>query len=182
MQFVNITKIIEKQMSKCSLFRKLILSYYSKIVKNEVELCDAQENSNVLCIGGGYFPCTAILFNKFSNASVTVVDNDINAIKSSTKLIKKLGLDNKIHVQFTDGSDVFAEDFDIINLAMQVSPKKAVFDNITQNMKKNSKLLVRTPKKHLKNGYCDFNDFESVSKYVSQPGFSNIERTHLYVR
>lgn len=181
-QFVNSTKIIEKSMNKSPLLQNIMLAYYRPIVKKEAELCNATSSNNILCVGGGYFPCTAMLFHHFSKATITVIDNDIDAVNSSTLLIEKLGLSNKIIVKHTDAINISGEDFDIIHIAMQVSPKEEVFKHIHKTMLEKSKILVRTPKQHLERGYQPFKDISNVHGYVMQPSFSNIDRTLLYVR
>ncbi len=181
-KFVNPTKIIENTMCKTKLLQNLILTYYKPIVKKEVELSNAQHHNKILCVGGGYFPCTAILFHKLSGATVTVIDNDMDTIIKSTKLIKSLGLSEKVIVKYTDGIDVFAHDFDIIHIAMQISPKEKVFKHIHSNMRKDAKIMVRTPKEHLHRGYQPFKDICEQMSDVTMPTFSNIEKTRLYVR
>lgn len=175
-QFVDSTKIIEKWMGKNRILQNVILSYYRKIVKNEVELAAVRDTDSVLCVGGGYFPCTAILFHQLSGAMVTVIDNDLDAIQTSTKLIEKLGLSGKVKVQYTDGGDASANGFDVVHIAMQVSPKTVVFDHLKTTMMQGAKVLVRTPKNCLKSGYQTF-EVDSAAGCVEQPRFSNIERT-----
>lgn len=182
-QFVNTTKILENSMSRGSFLQNIMLSYYRPIVKKEVQLSNANLMNNILCIGGGYFPCTAILFHQLSNATVTVIDNDLDAVEKSTKLVEKLGLSSKVIVKHTDGIDISSNEFDIIHIAMQVSPKEDVFNHIHSNAEQKAKILVRTPKQHLERGYNSFKDISTKhNKDVIQPRFSNIERTLLYVR
>lgn len=180
-QFVDSTKILEKNMGKFLFFQKLILAYYKPIVKNEVKLANINSNQNVLCIGGGYFPCTAILFHKLSGgATVVVLDNDIDAVNSSKKLVEKLGFSQKVIVKHTDGLESSAQGFDVVHVAMQVSPKEQVFNILHDSMNENSKILIRTPKQHLERGYQPFKQI--ADKWVKQTKYSNIERTLLYVK
>lgn len=182
-QFVNGTKILESSMGKSSFLQNMMLSYYRPIVKKEVELSNASSSDSILCIGGGYFPCTAILFNLISGANVTVIDNDIEAVEKSTVLVERLGLSDKVSVKHTDGIDISSNEYDIIHIAMQVSPKEEVFNHIHSNAEQKAKILVRTPKQHLERGYQPFKEISTKhNRDVVQPKFSNIERTLLYVR
>lgn len=182
-QFVNGTKILESNMSRNSFFQNIMLSYYRPIVKKEVVLSNANSTDEILCIGGGYFPCTAILFHQLSGATVTVIDNDLEAIEKSTALIERLGLSKKVIVKHTDGIDISSNEYDIIHIAMQVAPKEDVFNHIYSNAEQKAKILVRTPKQHLERGYQPFKEIVTKhNKDVEQPKFSNIERTLLYVR
>ncbi len=181
-QFVNPTKNLENVMRKTKFLQNVILAYYKPIVEKEVCLSDARYSDKILCVGGGYFPCTAILFHKLTGATVTVIDNDKGAIEKSTELIESLGLKNKVIVKYTDGVDVSGEAFDVIHIAMQISPKETVFKRIHSTMRKESKILVRTPKEHLERGYQPFKEICAQMKSVKQPFFSNIDKTMLYVR
>lgn len=181
-QFVNPTKIMEKIAGGTTVFQNIMLAYYKPIVKKEVELANVKNTQQVLCVGGGYFPCTAILFHLLSNATVTVIDIDNDAVQYSQKLVKKLGLEDKVIVKHANGLECSGQGFDIVHIAMQVSPKEEVFVNLHGNMNHKCKLLVRTPKQHLERGYQPFSSLISVKDSVKQPSFSNIEKTLLYVR
>lgn len=174
-KFVNATKVLEKS-SGNFLFKNITLFYYKKIVKKEIALADISKESKVLCIGGGYFPASAILISKLTNALVTVIDNDINTIEYAKKRINKMKLN--INVVFIDGQQIDATKFDIVHVANQVSPKDKVVNQIKSTMNK-GKILVRTPKDNLKNGY-DKETLEDSELFTKQPFYSNIERTLMY--
>lgn len=179
-QFVNGTKILEKNMGTHSLLQNVMLSYYRPIVRKEVDLANTHKNHEVLCVGGGYLPCTAILFHQLSNATVTVIDNDAEAVEASSTLVRSLGYENKVMVKHTDGLELERNRFDIIHIAMQVSPKEEVFQHLHSSMKENAKILIRTPKQHLERGYQPFTKI--ADQWVKQVLYSNIDRTMLYVR
>ncbi len=182
MEIVNITKIIEKNMRKNSIMQNIMLSYYQPIVQKEVGLCGAKSSDNILCVGGGHFPATAILFHLLTGAKVTVIDNDKKCIKSAKEVVELLGLTNKVIVKCSEGIEVSGGEFDIIHMAMQISPKEKVFKHIYSTMNNKSRLIVRTPKRHLERGYQPFKDICEQNGWVKQPSFSNIERSLLYVR
>lgn len=179
-QFVDSTKVLEKLSGKLSCSRTLMLTYYQPIVKKEVALSHAQTKDEVLCVGGGYFPCTALLFHMLSGAKVTVIDNDPKAVAFSQKLVESMGYGEGVTVMHCDGLSTVAESFDIVHIAMQVSPKEAVFQHLQGSLKENAKILIRTPKDHLQRGYQPFQGFSE--RCVKQPFFSNIGKTLLYVR
>lgn len=180
--FVKPTQQIEKVMAKNSLFQKIILAYYTPIVKREVKLADIQASNNVLCVGGGYFPCTAILIHKFSKANVTVIDIQENTIKIASERVCKLGYGEFINVIHQNGKDIPAENFDVIHIAVQVSPKKNVFENLINSAKNGAKIIVRVPKKILKSGYNAFDTDVCEVEFTKQLFFSNIGRSSLYVK
>ncbi len=178
-KFVNITKKIEKSTTYNILFRSITLSYYKKIVKREIRLGFISKEDNVLCIGGGYFPATAILIAKIVGCNVTVVDNDIETIKVAKVAINKCKINDKVNVEFIDGIEVNASKYDVVTIANQISPKNVVYNQI-KNTIDSGRILVRKPKKHLLKGY-DEEELLTTTSSIKQPFYSNIERTLLNV-
>lgn len=190
-QFVGITKIIEENACNIAPLRHMMFAYYGSIISKEVKLSNTRKDYEILCIGGGYMPCTAILFQKLSGANVTIIDNDKETLESARKLVDIMKVSDKVKVIFCDGKDIDSGEFDVIHIAMQVSPKTAVFDHIYSGMKKGAKLLIRCPKKHLKCGYHNIEETGCIqcgmkavnpTDSIKQNCFSNIGRTLLYVK
>lgn len=179
---VKPTKEIEKIAGQNNIFQSIMLAYYRPIVAKEVNLSNINKDSKVLCIGGGYFPCTAILIHKISGAEVTVIDNDEKTIESAKKRIEKLGISKKVCVKYANGIEIDTKEYDMVHIAMQVSPKEEVFSNAFEKIHKKSKILIRVPKKHLKQGYHEFKISKKEKNFVKQPIFSNIRKTLLYVK
>lgn len=181
-QFVGITKVIEENASKTKLLRNAMFYYYRAIIKNEVMLANVEKGDKILCIGGGYMPCTAILFQKLTGAKVTIIDNDKRTLTSARRLIKAVNLESEVELKYCDGKDIDPSQYDVIHIAMQVSPKTQVFEHIYSGMKEGGKLLIRKPKKHLEGGYhtneCGIKEIACVKQNLC----SNIERTLLYVK
>lgn len=71
-----------------------------------------------------YHACTAILFHKITGATVTVIDNDKEAIHVSRNVIEKMGLSDNVKVEHTDGVDISSKNYDLVHIAMQISPKE----------------------------------------------------------
>lgn len=176
-KFVNITKKIEKNAINNKLIRNLLFSYYVPIVKKEILLSPIKCTDKLLFIGGGYIPCTAILFLKYTKANITVIDNDINALDNSKKLINKLNLNN-INIVHCDGLDMDFSDFSVIHIAMQVEPLTEIFNKI-YNIS-NSKIILRKPKDKLKKGYATETLVVKPSKTIKQVCYSNIKESCLY--
>lgn len=179
-RFVYGTKVLEKKMGKYGFLQNILLSYYRPIVRKEVELGKVTQNLQVLCVGGGYFPCTAILFHQLSGATVTVLDNDLEAVEVAKDLVARLGLEEKVLVRHSEAMETTASAFDVVHIAMQVAPKEDVFNHLHGTMTEKSKILIRTPKQHLERGYEPFQVIADT--WVKQVHYSNIERTVLYVR
>ncbi|OON99549.1 MAG: hypothetical protein ATN35_12060 [Epulopiscium sp. Nele67-Bin004] len=182
MQIVNGTKWLECGMAKNNAMQNIMLAYYRPIVQKEVRLSGAKPSHIVLCVGGGHFPATAILFHQLSGAKVVVVDNDKKAIVSARQVVKSLGLEGKVIVKYVDGGDVSGEKFNIVHIAMQISPKEQVFNHMYSTIKAKSRVVVRVPKACLEKGYQPFENVDVCDGFVIQPSYSNIERTLLYVK
>ncbi|WP_409967614.1 hypothetical protein RFF05_13650 [Bengtsoniella intestinalis] len=181
-QFVRPSQTAERLMCKTPWMQRLMLAYYRPIVEKEVGLSRASRLDAILCVGGGYFPCTAILFHLLTGASVAVVDNDKNAVFCARRLVRQMGLHHHVLVRHSDGAEVCAKAYDIIHIAMQISPKEKVFHQLHDSAHKQTKILVRIPKAHLERGYQPFKTACQQRDSIRQPAFSNIHATGLYVR
>lgn len=181
-QFVNVTKVLEQNASNFSFFRKIMFVYYTPIIKKELKLAQLNSGEKVLFIGGGYMPCSAILFQKLSDTNITIIDNDEDTICYAKHLIDSLNLNDKITIKYCDGKEMVIKEFDMVHIAMQVSPKNSVFKHVYKNMKNGAKLLIRQPKDHLQKGYNIHICGEKPKASINQVNYSNMKRTVLYVK
>ncbi len=141
-EFVNITQVIENFTTRNTMMQNFMLAYYRPIVEKEAKLAGASINDRILCVGGGYLPCTAILFHKITGATVTVIDNDLDAIRVSKEVIGKMGLSEQVIVEHTDGVDISSENYDVVHIAMQISPKEKVFQQVHNTMLEKGKIVT----------------------------------------
>lgn len=174
---VNKTQKIEKVYASNFILRKMMLGYYKPIVKREMKLIDF-EVKKILCIGGGCFPATAILLQKYTNALVTVIDNDSTVINTANKVIKKYKLEDKMKIINVDGVLIDASTYDLIHIAAQISPKEDVVNQVMTTKPQHAKVIIRVPKKNLTKYYNEYNDTQS--KKIKQPFFSNIGNSYIY--
>lgn len=179
-QKVHSTQSFERKTVTNPFLRSLMVKYYKPIVKREVKLANASPSDKILCIGGGYFPCTAVLFHKLTKATITVIDNDKDAVDGAVKLMEKLKLQNGVIVKHTDGVDINPQDYDYVHIAMQISPKEEVFNKIYSSMAKGGKVMVRVPKKRVKNAYQPFEVDVEHNSSAKAPRYSYIDRTLIY--
>ena len=151
----KITQRIELLATKSKIIFYLVLLYYRLLVKRETALANIGKDDRVLCIGGGMCPYTAILLHRYTNAKVTVVDNDRHCAEKSRCFLRRMGLGD-IHVCHGDGR-ASTHDYTVIHVAMQVSPKDAVVSRIVKEAPNGARVLVRMPKHCVKSLYCNFN-------------------------
>lgn len=154
------TQWMEKRISNSNFFINMYGLYYKNVVKNEIKLAEVKDRDNILCIGGGAVPCTALQMATETGARVHVIDIDSRAVDNAESVINKRGLSNKIRVSKENGEEIDIEDYDIIHIALQVSPKEKVLENLWGKARKGTKIVVRMPKKNLNCFYsnisCNF--------------------------
>lgn len=177
-----LTKKIEYMASKNKIVYKLSSLYYKNIVKNEAKLADINQNDNVLFIGGGPCPFSAILLHKYTGAKITIIDNDCGCINCAKKAVKKAGYEDNIKILHADGEDFLPNQFTAVFIAAQVSPVEKVFNYVKCACKKGVKILVRLPKQSIEKLYnnIDRNIF-ALCPRTTHAKSKNLECTVLYV-
>ncbi|MGI6168710.1 MAG: hypothetical protein ACOYI4_03200 [Christensenellales bacterium] len=180
----SLTQRIEWLATHNRLFYKLTAQYYKNIILREARLAHIRENDNLLCIGGGPCPYTAIMLHKLTGVRVTVVDNNQGCVARSQELIKRMRLDKDIHILHNEGDAVNCRGFSIIHLAMQISPKEQVLKSLWQKAQVGAKILVRMPKSALCKFYCCSRSGAELacSGSVLHDRFSNVHNTFLYIK
>ena len=147
------TKWMEKKCACSNFLVNLYGLYYRETVKKEIELAEVRENDRILCIGGGSIPSTAIQMANLTKAEIDVIDMDPKAVINARKLINRIGLDGQVSILQGKGEDMDVGCYDVIHVALQVSPKEKVVDHLWANSKKGTRIIVRMPKKKLKSFY-----------------------------
>lgn len=159
------TKWVEKNLSKYHCFIKFYSLYYRDIVKKEIKLANVRSCDKILCIGGGSIPCTAIELANQTNACIHVIDMDNHAVECARCVVKKLGLDEKITVINGKGEEIDIEPYDVVHVALQVTPKEEVLKHIWEKAKEGKRIIVRMPRKSLKRFYSNITD-DFIKKYA----------------
>ncbi|HHY91528.1 MAG TPA: hypothetical protein GX503_07665 [Clostridiales bacterium] len=180
---LNITKMLERFAAKHPSVYRIASLYYKRLVKEEVALANIQPTDKVLCIGGGPCPFSGILLHEYTGAHVTIIDNDDCCVSISRELIRRLGYADFIDILYSDGKDISPEDYNVIHMAVQVTPMEQVFSHLKQGCRFGSKILVRLPKKRLRNFYSigDRSVFHSCCGKVVH-GWRNIDSTALFIK
>ncbi len=155
---ISWTKWMEKKISNLNFLIGLYENYYRKIVKDEVKLAKMTNKDKVLCIGGGSIPCTALQIANLTGAEVHVIDIDSKAVNNAKNIIRKMGLGNKIYVTEAKGEDIDVTSYNVIHIALQVTPKEKVIEHIWSKSTEGTRIVVRLPKKSLKCFYSNLSD------------------------
>lgn len=181
LRITRLTQQIEKLAVKSRLVYFLTSAYYRMLIRREANLANINEHDRVLCIGGGICPYTAILLHQYTKAHVTVIDNNRICVDKANGFVKKLGLD-QIKIALNDGQCVGYQEFTVIHLAMQISPKEIVINEIMKKAREGTRILVRKPKKGVQHLYCTLSQNEGDSSECIRHGFlSNVDHTSVCV-
>ncbi|MGI6577376.1 MAG: SAM-dependent methyltransferase [Eubacteriales bacterium] len=177
------TKVLERVAAKNGSIYRAISLYYKRLVKAEVALADIRPTDRVLCIGGGPCPFSGILLHECTGAHVTIIDNDDHCVRVARNLIRKLDYEDSIDILHTDGNEISPENYNVIHMAVQVSPIEKVFSHIKQGCRQGAKILVRLPKKGLSKLYSigDRSTFHACSRKVFH-NWRNVESTALFIK
>lgn len=173
---------IENIAAKAGFVYKVAHKYYHNVIQKEAALANITKKDHVLCIGGGICPFSAILFHQITGARVTVIDNNEHCIPKAKQVIDRLGLGEKVRVLHREGGskDIVYADYSVVHLALQVFPMEQVFCAVEKQISPGTRLLVRQPKKSLRDMYSRFRH-AVISTYI-QHKFRNIGSTALYIK
>lgn len=177
------TKAIELLAAKNASIYRMVSLYYKRLVKEEVALANIRSTDKILCIGGGPCPFSGILLHEYTNAHVTIADNDNCSVRIARELIRKLGYENSIKIIHGDGNDISPEEYSVIHMAVQVSPLEQVFYHLKQGCRYGAKILVRLPKKRLTKLYS-INDRSMFQTCCAKAvhNLRNIDSTALFIK
>jgi len=118
---------------------------YEQLVNMELDAlfdnCPWLDRSNAssirfIMIGAGSFPMSAILFHKITGSKVTCVDVDPRAVELAKTLVSKLGLNEQINVEFSNGDRIDLEGDEIVWIASLVQGKSKVLRTVSKKLKK----------------------------------------------
>jgi len=177
------THKIELWASKNSLVYWFAAQYYRNVIQKEIDLANITDSDNVLFIGGGVCPLSAILLHQHTGAKLTVIDNNPSCIKRAQRNVDRLGLSDYVRILYDDGVNIGCDltEYSVVHFAMQVSPMELVFHKVEKKVLPGTKLLVRKPKKHVSLLYCTLSSLTHCS-HIMHSGAGNIGSTLLYVK
>jgi hypothetical protein len=114
-----------------------------QLVGEELSLVPVKPE-NVLLIGSGPLPLSGVLVHRMTGAQVACVDCDPRAIAQSSRLLRKLGLDQALEVSCCHGEKIQASHYDLVVIALLAKPKAAILANLSQTIRRDSYILCRT--------------------------------------
>lgn len=136
-------KTVDYIACKIKRFAELYENNISKEYEREGRLFRISESKNILHIGCGSYPVTAITLAKYNGSQVVGIDTDPRAIKLATKVISKKNLQDKVHINLGDGRNYPLDKFDTIIVSSCSIPKIEILKYIFKKAKLNCKIIVR---------------------------------------
>ena len=124
-------------------YAKIYEEDISEEYKKESNLFKTIKSKNIIHIGCGAYPATAITLAKMNCKNIVAIDKNKRAIKLANKIIARKNLNKKITVKVGDGRTYPVEKFDTIIISASSSPKLEVLDHIVKTAKPNSKIIIR---------------------------------------
>ncbi|WP_350344816.1 hypothetical protein PRVXT_001257 [Proteinivorax tanatarense] len=138
------TQWCECKMCSIKPVRELYSYAYKKVVMEEIDLAELNKADNVLFIGGGAIPYSAMYISEYCS-KVTVLDCDKCCATKAQQLIKSLDLKN-IDVKYINGKHFDFSSYSIIFVPLQAEPKGEILKSIAETAPKDAKILIRSPK------------------------------------
>lgn len=120
------------------------INNYRKLTKMEwhsLLSCSKHNDHNILFVGGGPLPLTAIILASEYDKKVTVLEKDHDAVNISSELVRRLDLSDKIDVIEKDALEfVEYNNFNVIMVAALAGINKKTKESILSKIKSLSKI------------------------------------------
>ena len=136
--------IFEKVATKFDLISSNYLEMYQEIVDKEIKMAGISSKDQVVVIGCGSLPITAVLVAMKTKAHIIALDNDKTAVKEASNFIINHHLENIVEIKYADGKLYPINKFDVIYLTYGLKKKEDIFNSLVKNSNKNSKIIFRT--------------------------------------
>ena len=126
---------------------KLIANIYEKTIgasyRDEIGKFKLKDSKNILHIGCGSYPITAMCLLEIKDAKIVTIDIYKKSLELAKKLIKRKNLEGKINVSYGDGKKFPLDSFDTIIVSGCSVPKIQVWSHILNNAKPNTRIIIR---------------------------------------
>lgn len=167
--------------SKILPLSRIYMYPYQHIVQREIELADVEPGAQVLQIGAGSVPYTALYLAGMGDFYVTALDIDPVAVKCAEGWVQRMGYSDRVRVMYTGGNDYSLEDIAAAFIALQVEPKEEVMDYLMDQGQQGLKIIVREPSERYVSQYDPIPDkWVPVSRIYQ--GMSTFTYSNLYIK
>jgi len=126
---------------------KLIAKIYEKTVgatyRKEREYFNLSKSKNILHIGCGCYPITAMILAEKNNVKIVTIDVKNKSLEYAKKVIERKNLTDKIQAKYGNGTNYPLDEFDTIIVSGCSVPKIDVINHIIKNSKPNTHIIIR---------------------------------------
>jgi len=137
--------IFEKIIANFGIFNTAYINLYGPLVLNEITQAKISKTDNVLVVGCGAVPSTAILLYNKTGANITAIDIDKRAVKKAKKLINRKKYHKYIQINHSDIKNYeLISRHSVIIIAKQVEKTDDLLNIIYKNSKNDVKIIFRT--------------------------------------
>lgn len=157
---------LEKFLSHNRLGCFLYARPYRAVIEREWSLLNLEKGSRIVLIGAGAIPFTAIWLARDYNCHVDAYDLDAKAIKHAKKVVKKLRLEQHIHL-FEGTTSASLKPYDAAFIALQVSPLDTVIETLLTSG--THRLVVRRPSQNYADQYNCLSSHFRITGRVFHP-------------
>ncbi len=152
--------------------------FYQKMLEKELDMANLKPRSNVLHIGSGRYPYTAIYLAKTGH-TVEAWDLDPMAVIESRQIINKLGMESVIKVHCKDAISIKHSNHDAIWVSLNVKPKEVVLQNSLKALSSGGGLIYRVLPRWISNSsrsiFSENNELEyDIKECLSLAGTKSI--------
>lgn len=117
---------------------------YKRVVQRELELLDPHADAEILHVGCGPLPMTAMVLAK-EGYSVTAIDHDPAAVEAAQQAVDSRNLDKKVEVCHANGESIEPNKFDVVWLSFHVYPKAEIVQRLVTDLEADQSLVYRRP-------------------------------------
>ncbi len=117
---------------------------FERLIDREVRLLRGDVPKKMLFIGSGPMPITALCLQHRLGIQIDCLERFGEAVKESKKVMKKLRVENRIHVMQGYGESFNVTEYDVILIALLAKPKRAILENILASCQPQVKVICRT--------------------------------------
>jgi len=165
-------KLVDILAFKLKKIAKIYEKSISKEYIRETKMFDISDAENILHIGCGAYPITAMTLHGLNGGKIVGIDRSETAVNMARKVILDRNMQDRITIERGDGANYPIRDFDTIIVSSCSIPKNQILNHLFRTAKPNSKIIVREQNgaSKLVDHYLSLrNDIEIVKKIGNHP-------------
>ena len=174
--YTNISNLFWHCIDRIACRIEKVAELYDKSVgteyRKEREKFDLSKAKNVLHIGCGSYPITAMTLAETNHTNIVTIDTNCKSVKLANDVIHRGNFVGKITAAVGDGTKYPLEEFDTIIVSGCSVPKIEVTEYILKNAKPQSRIIIResySSMKSLINRIDSHKNIEIIDEMDSHP-------------